>query len=1048
MVIWPDYLKHFVNACRPLWLGAVGPLLLVAMASAQEYSISTFAGGMPAPTPAQATSYFLRGPYGVVPDGSGNLYFTSQFNCVFKLSASGTLTIIGGNGSGGYSGDHGQAVAAQFSSPTGLALDNAGNLFVADTLNSVIRRIAPDGVVTTVAGNGTAGFSGDNGPATGAQLQYPEDVAVDSSGNLYIADTFNNRIRKVSANGTISTFAGSGMAAFSGDSGPATAAGLNQPWSVAVDGSGNMFIADYMNSRIRKVSLSGTISTVAGNGQRYFSGTASGDLGPYLGDGGPAIHAIIDPLNVRLDAQGNLYITDQFNGRIREVDASGVIRTAVGSSRSPQMNGDGGPATSASLNQPWSAAVDASGEIYIADYGHLRVRKVSTAGTIGTVAGDGSLKFGGDGGPARYALFSAVYGIATDPSGNLYVADSANNAVRKVALDGTISTVAGGPSAVSSSLSKPSGMLAASDGSLYIADTGNSRIVKISSGRAASTIAGTGVAGYNGDNIQAASAQLTSPYGLAFDRAGNLYIADYGASRIRKISTSGIISTVAGTGGGGAELDGVPATSAPVNFPVGLAVDSTGNLYIGEFMGRLRKVAPGGAITTVAGRAGAFTAGDVVGDGGPATGAFLRFFSGWIAIDGSDNLYLSEGPPGGSDPYGDGNNRIRKISKDGIINTIAGHGPANYSGDGGPATQASIDEPTGIALDSAGRVYFADQFTGYNVIRTLNPTPGIAISTPAALPSGNVGFAYSQNLAATGGTPPYRWNLTSGSMPTGLALSSTGVITGVPTSSGSFQFTIQAADSLSVMASTRFTLTISASPVIAAVVNAASGKSGPIAPGEIVVIYGTDLGPAQLTTLTLDSAGNVSTQLAGTVVRFNGTAAPIIYTSSTAVAAVVPYEISGNAVQAELSFQDQTSASFMLTSALSAPGIFTADSSGAGHAAGLNQDGSYNDATHPAPSGSVITLFVTGEGQTAPSGVDGKPASAPYPAPLLPVTVMIGGQPASVLYAGAAPGEVAGLMQLNVQVPDKITPGSAVDIRVTIGLQSTQQGVTIAVSGS
>jgi uncharacterized protein (TIGR03437 family) len=597
---------------------------------------------------------------------------------------------------------------------------------------------------------------------------------------------------------------------------------------------------------------------------------------------------------------------------------------------------------------------------------------------------------------------------------------------------------------VATALSTPSGILAAADGSLYIADTGHSRVVKISASGVASTIAGTGVSGYNGDNIAATSARLASPYGMAFDRAGNLYVADYGASRVRKIDVNGMITTAAGTGGGGSDLEGVPATTSPLYLPVGVAVDSGGNLFVGEFMGRLRKVTPDGMIVTAAGST--FGPGDVVGDGGPATTAYLRFFDGWIAIDSADSVYLSEGPPAGYDSYGDGNNRIRKVSRDGIITTIAGHGTPGYTGDGGPATQAEIDQPEGIAIDGAGDIYFVDQFSGYNLVRMLTPAAPVAISTAATLPPAIEGLAYSQTLAATGGTPPYVWTVTSGSLPAGLALSSNGVISGIPSSAGAFQFTVQATDSFSVAASLTVTLTIGDTPVIGAVVNAASGKSGAVAPGEIVVIYGTNVGPTQLATLQLDSDGNVATQLAGVTAMFNGIAAPLIYVSSTAVAAVVPYEIAGDSVQLTISFQGQLGAPFSITVAPAAPGIFTADSSGSGQAAAVNQDASYNDAAHPAPAGSFLTLFVTGEGQTSPPGVDGKPAALPFPKPVLPVTVTIGGEIASVPYAGGAPGEVAGLMQLDVQIPLDATPGSAIPIQVKIGDPSTQPGVTIAVS--
>lgn len=776
-----------------------GLFLFASLASAQEYTISTYVGGAVQPTPAAAaTSYFIGAPDGVVADRSGNVYFTSTLNSLFKLDTSGNITLVAGGiiENGAFSGDGGPAVGAQFQAG-GLEIDSSGNLYLAD--GNRIRKIS-SGTIETIAGTGVAGFAGDGGPATSAQLNQASSLFADGSGNLYIADLVNNRIRKISTNGTITTVAGNGSAGFSGDGGPATQASLNQPSSVAVDGAGNMFIADYGNNRVRMVASNGMITTVAGNGIMFPSG---GNIltGNLEGDGGPAINAIVNPSYVRLDSAGNLLIVDQFNCRIRKLTPDGIIHTVAGSEFNG-FRGDGGPAIRANLSFPVSAAPDSFGNLYIADLENYRIRKVAADGTISTVAGEGIVTYAGDGGPAAQALLGTSFGLALDAAGDVFIADAGNNRIRKVAPNGTITTVAGGNPAVVTSLSAPGGVLVAGDGSLYVADTGNHRVVKISPSGTATTVTGTGASGYNGDGIEATLAELMSPYGLVMDAAGNLYIADYQGQRVRKVGTDGKISTVAGTGAQDFGTDGVPATNSALYSPVGLAIDASGNLYIGEYLVGIREVTTDGTIHSLI---GPFTSIDL-GDGGPALHANVRFFSGWLALDATGNIYMAEGAA--VDPA---SNRIRKISTDGIINTIAGTGAPNYTGDGGPATEAQIDEPLGITVDAAGNVYFAVQ--GPNVIRKLTPSATtLAISTPQLLPVALGGQPYSETLVAAGGVPPYTWSVTAGSLPPGLTLSSSGTLSGTPTSSGSFTFTLQTADSATLSASMTFTLTIGTGP--------------------------------------------------------------------------------------------------------------------------------------------------------------------------------------------------------------------------------------------
>ena len=346
--------------------------------------------------------------------------------CVFSILFSGGLdaqivTTIAGNGTYGFSGDGSAATSAKIAAPAQVVLDASGNVFIADAENHRIRKVSTSGTITTVAGADSAGFSGDGSAATNARLNGPYGLAVDATGNLFIADYYNNRIRKVTASGVIRTYAGTGTAGYSGDGSAATAAKLNGPCGVAVDAAGNVYIADINNGRIRKVNTSGVITTVAGVGTFGNSG-----------DGGQATNAqIATPYGVSLDASGNIYIVDYYYAVVRKVSPSGVI-TRVAGIGTAGYSGDGGAATSAALRNPLYVAADNSGNLFIADYLNYVVRMVSPSGVISTVAGNGSTGFSGDGGNASSATFTGVACVAVDASGNLYIADESNNRIRKV----------------------------------------------------------------------------------------------------------------------------------------------------------------------------------------------------------------------------------------------------------------------------------------------------------------------------------------------------------------------------------------------------------------------------------------------------------------------------------------------------------------------------------------------------------------------------------------------------------------------------------------
>jgi uncharacterized protein (TIGR03437 family) len=903
-------------------------------ASGQTYTISTFAGGaLPLNIPGTSASLDANAPQSVAADQAGNLFFVDQ-NTVLRLdAASGILTLVAGNGTPGFSGDNGPATSAQLANPQGVAVDSAGNLYIADTTNQRIRKVA-NGVIATVAGNGTPGYTGDNGPPTSAQLYSPTAVAVDSAGNLYIADTHNQSIRKV-ASGVIATVAGNGTRGSSGDNGLATSALLNNPYGLAVDSAGNLYIADSSNNRIRKVS-GGMIATVAGNGTPGYSG-----------ENGPAINAQLDyPQGVAVDSAGNLYIADAGNNRIRKV-SNGVIATVAGSG-TPGFSGDNGLATSAQFNNPDGVAVDPAGNLYIADTSNNRIRKVSNR-IITTVAGDGTVGFSGDNGPATSAQLAYPWGVAVDSAGNLYIADYGNNRVRKVS-NGVIATVAGngtrgfsgdnGP-ATSAQFYNPAGLAVDSLGNLYIADYGNNRIRKVSGGMI-TTVAGGGAS--LGDDGPATSAQLNLPYGVAVDSADNLYVADWGNNRVRKVS-GGVITTVAGNGTRGFSGDNGLATSAQLANPEGVAVDSAGNLYIADFgNASIRKVS-NGVIATVAGNG---TPG-FSGDNGPATSAQLYLPYG-VAVDSAGNLYIGDS----------GNNCVRKASN-GVIATVAGNGTFGFSGDNGPPTSAQLANPYGVAIDSAGNLYIGD--SGNSRIRVLTPLP-----------------------------------------------------------------------------------------IVKSVINAASYATGPVSPGEMVTIFGTAIGPVTAAYATTDpSTGKLATTIGGVQVLFDGIAAPMIYASSTQVSAVVPYEMAPIPnPSVSIKYVGQTSTAYQLTLAATAPGLFTGNSSGSGTGAILNQDNSLNGPGNPAAKGSIVQLFLTGEGQTNPPSVTGAITTATLPppqvtpAPVAPVQVWINGQPALYVYTGEAPGQVAGVMQLNVQIPSS-APSGPQSIQVRIGTNVSQSGVTVSV---
>ncbi len=801
-----------------------------------------------------ATSALLSIPLGVAVDGNGNVYFADSNNAtVRKVSASsGIITTIAGSGPGsaGFAGDGGLATSARLSRPSDVAVDGTGDVYVADKGNHRIRKIsAATGIISTIAGTGVQGQSGDGGPATLAQLNAPQGVAVDSGGNVYISDG-GNTIRMIrAATGLISAVAGTGTSGYSGDGGPALSAQLNSVSGVALDASGNVFISDSGNCRIRKVNAAtGVITTIAGTGSSpYFS----------AGDGGPAAAAQVCPAYVTVDAGGNVYLTDQpyyYSSRLRKISAAtGIIQSLAGIAGSYGFSGDGGPAAAAKLNNPNGVAIDAGGNVYFADSNNNRIRfidfttpqvvlglvrvDVAAVDGKGSVAitslaagapwvassnaswltpgansgvGSGTLSYAYSfntdissrtaiitvngvqflvhqaGAAVTFSARSAAVGqpagagsfsITVTPavawtasssdswlivtqsggtgSGSLNYSYTANTGTlgrmatiavagqtftviqpalngsftpQVVAPYGVIRTIAGtgvsgyggdGGAATGAVMGSTISVVVDGNGNAYFADTSNNRVRKISAASGiVTTIAGTGGAGFGGDGGAANIANLNSPTGVAVDLDGNLYVADAGNHRIRKITAAtGLIATIAGSDDYGDSGDGGPATAAQFVSLAGVAADAFGNVYVADGGSlRIRRIdAATGIITAYAGTGVA----GFSGDGGLATLAQLGYGQLSIALDRDGNMIVA-------DP---GNRRIRKIAAaTGLISTIAGIGLCGFIGDGGAATAAPLCNPSGVAVDSAGNAYVAD--SGNFRIRKIDASTG-AISTIA-----------------------------------------------------------------------------------------------------------------------------------------------------------------------------------------------------------------------------------------------------------------------------------------------------------------------------
>ncbi|EFC42742.1 predicted protein [Naegleria gruberi] len=690
-----------------------------------------------------ATDAMLNCPGGVFVAPNDEIYIADNLNHrVRKILKDGTIVTIAGIGEEegeGFSGDGGPATSAQFNHPCDVFVSSTNEVYISDFGNYRIRKILRNGNIVTIAGTGEEGYSGDGGPAINAQISAVNNIFVSQNDEVYFSDFRNHRIRKILRNGTIVTIAGTGEQGFSGDGGPAINAKLNTPCGVFVSNNDEVYIVDYKSHRIRKMLQDGTIITIAGTGEQGFGG-----------DGGPATSAQLShPCGVFVSSTNEVYITDSYNYRIRKILRNGNITTIAGTGVKG-YSGDGGLAINAQISYVENIFVSQNDEVYIADTNNHRIRKILKDGTIETIAGNGEKGFGGDS-PFDFsshphigndytiipkiqlkkhsrdelfglnligfiplieklspqfstkAMLNCPGGVFVAPNDEVYMADCQNHRVRKILKDGTIVTIAGtgeegfsgdGDPATSAQLSHPCSVFVSSTNEVFFADSGNYRIRKILRNGNIVTIAGTGEKGYSGDGRPAINAQISYVQNIFVSQNDEIYFSDFGNHRIRKILRNGTIVTIAGTGEKGFSGDGGPATSAQLDSPCGVFVSNNDEVYIVDYNNhRIRKILRNGIINTIAGTGEE----GFSGDGGPAINAQVNHPCG-VFVSSTNEVYIMNS----------GNYRIRKILRNANITTIAGTGVKGYSGDGGLAINAQISYVDNIFVSRNDEVYIAD----------------------------------------------------------------------------------------------------------------------------------------------------------------------------------------------------------------------------------------------------------------------------------------------------------------------------------------------------
>lgn len=677
-------------------------LLLMSVTSQGQHAFTNLAGWPGGAGNADGTGTDARfgSPSGIGKDSVGNLYI-ADFLTVRRLSAAGTVTTWAGDLLHAGSVD-GTGSEAQFNGATGVAVDSNDTVYVADLYNHTVRKVTTSGLVMTLAGSARQSGSAD-GTGNAARFNLPSGVAVDGVGNVYVADYGNHTVRKVTPTGVVTTLAGragqSGSTEGTGDT-----ARFNYPSGVAVDDASNVYVADSGNHTIRKLTPSRLVTTLAGSPGQPGSADGKGNTARFT-----------SPTALSVDDAGNIYVADLGNQTVRRVSSAGVVTTLAGSpGQAGSADGIGGAAR---FSEPRDVCVDIAGNVYVADRGNGTVRQVSATGIVTTMAGCAT-QLGGTDGMGSAARFMGPRGVGVDTAGNAYVADSGNHTIRKVAPNGLVTTLAGSAgqygsadgTVTSARFFNPSGVAVDDTGSVYVADSNNQTIRKILPSGAVTTLAGSPGQWGTADG-PGADARFGRPDDVTVDGAGNVYVADSGNDTIRKITPPGIVTTMAGSPGQPGSADG-PGKEARFREPSGVAADREGNVYVADTGNyTIRKVTPGGLVTTLAGSPGARGSND-------GTGNAARFDIPFgLGVDGEGNVYVADSM----------NHTIRQVTPGAVVTTIGGVAGVTGGADGiGRAAQ--FTSPQGVAADSAGTLYIVDNNRIARGIRSLIMPPHLAVA--------------------------------------------------------------------------------------------------------------------------------------------------------------------------------------------------------------------------------------------------------------------------------------------------------------------------------
>ena len=696
------------NLCTLLFL--LGPVVAHGPSiqlNAQDWIYTTLAGNVPySSADGLAASARFYNPTSVAADKSGNVYVVDFVNhTIRKISPAGIVSTLAGLAGASGTNDA-QGSAARFTNPTGVAVDSSNDVFVADFGNHTIRKITPAGMVSTLAG--LAGAPGTNdGTGDAARFNLPYGLAVDRSNVIYVADSSNHTIRKISPAGVVSTLAGL-PGVWGTNNGTGGAARFHTPTGVTLDPSMDVFVADYFNHAIRKITPAGLVSTFAG--RLGISGTLNGT--------GTAAR-FNNPSSVAADGRTNIFVADYGNQTIRKITSAAAVTTFAGLAlTSGSTDGTG---SAARFLAPNGVALDAATNIYVADNGNSTIRKITPAAVVTTFAG----RTGGVGstdGSGSLARFNVPNSLALDSSNYLYLADEGNDTIRKISPAGVVSTLAGlagvsgsaNGTGTAARFNHPEGVAVDRASNVYVADQFNNTIRKVTPARVVTTIAGlAGSAGaLDGTN---STARFNSPSDVAVDGAGNVYVTDYGNETVRKLRPLGInwiVTTIAGLAGVTGSADGTNS-AARFSSPYDLAVDAGGSLYVADTANQLiRKVTPLGTnwvVTTLAGQLG------TVGSADGTNQAAQFTFPNAVAVNASGELFVADS----------GNYTIRKltpIGTDWAVTTVGGVAGAAGSADGTAAT-ARFNSPYGVAVDSSNNLYVAD--SGNNTVRKAIPTSAL-----------------------------------------------------------------------------------------------------------------------------------------------------------------------------------------------------------------------------------------------------------------------------------------------------------------------------------